>query len=75
MQALLERAMARHQTGDLEMATRLYRQILQREPRHFEALHQLGVVRAQAGDAATAVQHLTAAIAFNPQSAEAHLHL
>jgi predicted O-linked N-acetylglucosamine transferase (SPINDLY family) len=73
--AQLERAMARHQAGDLEMATRLYLEILQREPRHFEALHHLGVARAQAGDAATAMRHLTAAIAVNPQSAEAHVHL
>ena len=50
--ALLERAMARHQAGDLAMAARLYQEILQREPRHFEALHQLGLARAQAGDAA-----------------------
>ena len=72
---LLERAVARHQAGDFVTATRLYLEILQREPRHFEALHRLGVARAQAGDAAAAVRHLTAAIAVNPQSAEAHVHL
>ena len=72
---LLERAVARHEAGDLATATRLYLEILQREPRHFEALHRLGVARAQAGDAAAAVRHLTAAIAVNPQSAEAHVHL
>ncbi len=73
--ALLERAMARHQAGDLAMAARMYLEILQREPRHFEALHQLGVARAQAGDTAGAARHLTAAIAVNPRSAEAQLHL
>jgi predicted O-linked N-acetylglucosamine transferase (SPINDLY family) len=72
---LLERAVAWHRAGDFATATRLYLEILQREPRHFEALHQLGVARAQAGDAAAAVRHLTAAIAVNPQSAEAHVHL
>jgi predicted O-linked N-acetylglucosamine transferase (SPINDLY family) len=72
---LLERAVARHKAGDIATATRLYLEILRREPHHFEALHRLGVARAQAGDAAAAVRHLTAAIAVNPQSAEAHVHL
>src|SRR4029453_12401810 len=73
--ALLESAMARQRGGDLAGAARLYLQILQREPRHFEALHRLGVARAQAGDPAAAERHLVDAVEVAPGSAEARLHL
>ena len=73
--ALLESAMARQRGGDLAGAARLYLQILQREPRHFEALHCLGVARAQAGDPAAAERHLADAVEVDPGSAEAMLHL
>lgn len=75
LRELFERAAARHQSGDLAAAARLYREVLQRDPRHFDSLHQLGLALAQAGDAAAAVRHLMAAIAVNPQSAQAHMHL
>ncbi len=67
--------MARQRAGDFAAAARLYLQVLEREPRHFEALHHLGLVRAQAGDPAAAERHLAEAIAVNPRSAEARLHL
>jgi protein O-GlcNAc transferase len=50
-------------------------QKLRREPRNFDALHHLGIARAQAGDFAAAVRHLTDAIEVNPRSAEVFLHL
>ena len=60
--ALLERAIARHRAGDVETPERLYRQILQHEPRHFHALHRLGLVRAEVGDFAAAAHHLGRAV-------------
>jgi protein O-GlcNAc transferase len=72
---LFERATAQHQAGDLATAERLYLEVLQREPQHFGAQHQLGMVKAQQGNVDAAIRHLTAAVAIDPQAAEAHAHL
>lgn len=73
--ALLERARARHLAGDLAGAGQLCLEALKQEPRHFAALHQMGLIRLQSGDPAGAAVHLRAAIAVNPRAAETHLHL
>lgn len=75
LSALFERATAQHQAGDLATAERLFLEILQREPQHFGAQHQLGAVKAQQGNIDAAIRHLTAAVAIDPQVAEAHAHL
>ena len=42
-------AVGLHQSGRLAEAERLYRQILQTDPRHPDALHMLGVLAMQSG--------------------------
>lgn len=52
------------QQGRLQEAESLYRQVLQRQPRHAEALHMLGVVALQSGHARQALEFINAAIAI-----------
>ena len=53
-------------------AERIYQQILQREPRHFPALHLLGVIACQTGRTAQGVELIGKAIALNAKVAAAH---
>jgi predicted TPR repeat methyltransferase len=72
---LLQRAVPLHQQGKLDQAEALYQQVLQAEPEQFDALHLLGVLTRQRGDAATAVQLISRAIALNATNAVAHCNL
>lgn len=72
---LLQQAVALHQKGRLDDARRLYREVLALAPRQFDALHLLGVIARQQGDAAGAVELIEAAIAVNPAQANAHCNL
>ena len=71
-EALLESAMGLHQAGQLAKAARLYREILNADPRHFRALYLLGFVHFQLGDFAQAEQMIGAAIAIDPEVPDAH---
>ena len=64
--ALLDEAMALHRAGSLAGAEKFYRQILTITPDHFDALHLLGVIFAQSGKHAEAVEQIGAALALNP---------
>lgn len=46
----LQQAIAFHQRGMLPDAKRLYEEILKQRPKHFDALHLLGVIACQTGD-------------------------
>lgn len=69
---LLEQAFAHHNAGDLAAAADAYRQILAQVPAHFDALHLLGVVELQRGDAAAAEQLIGRAIALRPAEVAAY---
>jgi protein O-GlcNAc transferase len=71
----LELAVKQHQAGNLREAERLYRQILQAEPRHADALHLLGVIAQQVGRNEVAIQHIRAALREKPNYAAAHANL
>jgi len=73
--ALLKEALALHQAGQLDEAGARYRAVLARAPRQFDALHLLGVVRRQQGDAQEAVRLIGQALAVNPDQATAHCNL
>ena len=75
VQHTLQNALALHQRGDFEAAMALYRSVLDEQPRHFDALHLLGVAQRQAGDAAAAVHSISAAIAVDPSHPIAHANL
>ncbi|MBP0493318.1 tetratricopeptide repeat protein [Pararoseomonas indoligenes] len=72
---LVARALAMHRDGDLAGAEPLYRAVLASHPRHFGALHLLGLLRAMAGDPAGAVPLLEAAVAADPRHGFVHNNL
>lgn len=73
--ALLKEAVALHQAGRLEEAGARYRAVLARAPAQFDALHLLGVVKRQQGDAQAAVDLIGQALRVNPGQATAHCNL
>jgi tetratricopeptide (TPR) repeat protein len=70
-----EEAVVLHRQGRLEEAERRYGAALKIDRRHFGALHYLGVLRAQQGRFADAIELMRQALLQNPRSAEAHEHL
>ncbi len=68
---LLQHAVASHQQGRLPDAERLYLQILASQPDHFDALHLLGIVKAQQGNNKEAEKRIKSALRKRPNSPEA----
>jgi protein O-GlcNAc transferase len=64
-------AVAHHQAGRLAEAERLYRQVCAADPKHFVALHRLGVLAHQLGQP-DAPDMLARAAALNPDVSEVH---
>jgi tetratricopeptide (TPR) repeat protein len=62
----LQQAVAHHQAGRLHEAEQLYRAILQAQPRHAEANHNLGTIACQVGQHAAGLPYLQAALSINP---------
>ena len=69
-QAKLSEAVALHQQGRLEPAKQIYVEILQGNPKHFDALHLLGVIAYQMKYYQEAADLIGMAIEINPKSAE-----
>ena len=61
-ESLFAEALALHRGNRLDEATARYRAVLARVPGHAQALHHLGIVALQRGDATTALQFLTKAV-------------
>jgi tetratricopeptide (TPR) repeat protein len=57
-----------HGAGDLEAAARYYREALARQPDNFDALHLLGVVRAQQGQYQEARLLIAKALSLQPHN-------
>jgi protein O-GlcNAc transferase len=74
-EAAFRQAHALHQQGRLDEAGALYRQVLQWEPRHFHALHLLGVIALQQQHAELALDWIGRALSIAPQSVVAHVNL
>jgi protein O-GlcNAc transferase len=68
-------AFTHHQAGELRQAEALYRQVLQVEPRHFDALHLLGLVAYQVGRHDAAVELIAQAIGMRGDRAIFHSNL
>ncbi len=64
-----------HQAGQLAEAESIYRQVLQVDPRHSDALHYLGVISHQQEDPDTAVELISKAIQSAPDNASYHSNL
>ncbi len=63
------------ESGNIAMASALYAHCLDLDPRHVEALHDLGVLAAQRGAGGEAAKLFEAAIALRPHYVEAHANL
>lgn len=72
---LLELAIAHHRAGRLDLAEQAYTQLRRENPDHPDALHLLGVIAHQRGDAARAVTLIRQAIAVRPGVAAIHGNL
>ena len=66
MPDLLATAVQHHQDGRVKEAEALYRQVLAAEPDNPEALHLLGVLSLQRGDAQAAADLIRRAIGIDP---------
>jgi len=73
--AKFRQALALHRGRRLDAAERLYRDILAEDPRHFDALHLLGLVEYETGRLPAAVASMRAAIAVRPDFAPAFVNL
>ena len=70
-ETLLESALRLQRAGRLTEAADVYTQLLRAEPRHFDALHGLGIIRYQTGRLEEAEQLIGEAAKINPQAANA----
>jgi len=70
-ETVLANALALRRAGRLSDAAALYSDILSRQPKHFEALHALGLLRYQAGDIAAAERLIAEALLIDPGAADA----
>ncbi len=68
VQQKLMQAFAFHRAGRVLEAEPLYKEVLQAAPRHFDALHMLGVVHLQTGQYEAALRSINKAIEINPQA-------
>ena len=68
--ALLNQAIAFHQTGKLADAERLYLQLMAENPEEPAAHHMLGVVRAQQGRNSEALELMGTALSLKPDAPE-----
>lgn len=64
--SLFQKAVQAHQSGDVDGAVALYREVLAAAPQHAEALHMLGVIAQQRGNTELGLKLTEAALAINP---------
>jgi protein O-GlcNAc transferase len=68
-------AVEHHMAGRLDSAEQIYRQILQVEPGHWDALQLLGALTGQRGQHAQAVEFLGAALRIREDQPIVHVNL
>ena len=72
VQAQFKEGLALHQKGELAKAQELYEQVLKLQPRHFDALHLLGVIAAETKNPERAVELIGKAIEIKQNNAAAY---
>jgi tetratricopeptide (TPR) repeat protein len=75
LEALFHRGVGEHRAGRLDAAEACYRGVLAQQPRQFDTLHLLGLLRLQRDDPVDAEAYLRAAAALSPGIAIVHLNL
>jgi tetratricopeptide (TPR) repeat protein len=68
----LQAALAAHERGQLDDAEKVYRSILSNDPKHFDAVHLLGLIFLQRGEYEAAERQIDLAIRIDPAFAPAH---
>ncbi|MFZ5906225.1 MAG: tetratricopeptide repeat protein [Nitrospirota bacterium] len=71
----IQEAFQYHKQGNLRKAEHLYQKILKKQPQHFDALHMLGILSAQAGNHELAKHYLKKALSVRPDSSHANFNL
>jgi protein O-GlcNAc transferase len=71
MMLTIDQGKALHRMGRIAEAEAIYRSVLARDPRQFDALHLLGLIRYQQGRAGEAHELLSRAIELRPRSPQA----
>lgn len=71
----LNQAVTQYHAGHLDAAAVLYRQVLQREPKQFDASHMLGVIAMQCGEMAKAEALIRSALRLQPANVDALVSL
>ncbi|HEY6832240.1 MAG TPA: tetratricopeptide repeat protein [Pseudolabrys sp.] len=67
----MNEAVTLHRQGKLREAEKLYARVLKAAPDNFDALHLLGLIKAQAGQMGEAYRLMSAALKITPQSPDA----
>jgi tetratricopeptide (TPR) repeat protein len=75
IQHSLDQAIQHHQAGRLREADQCYRRILQVQPNHAFAMHNLGIIAGQIGNYPVGIELLRRAIGLQPNWAEARANL
>jgi tetratricopeptide (TPR) repeat protein len=75
LEATFNQGLALHQQGNLADAERIYWDVLQQQPNHFDALYLLGVIALQTQRTERGVELIGQAIAINANVAAAHSDL
>lgn len=73
--ALVQKAFAFHQKGDLMSAATIYFEVLKLDPDNFDALHLLGLVAGQNKDHASSIEYFSRAITVKPNDAAVYSNL
>lgn len=71
-QKILDQGFAFLGKAEFELAHKQFQQVLQHDPRNFDALHMLGVIALQTRNWESALDYFDKAIAINPRFADAH---
>jgi tetratricopeptide (TPR) repeat protein len=71
----MQEAVALHQQGRLREAEKLYARILKAGPDTFDALHLLGLIKAQSGHMGEAYRLMSAALKIKPDAPDALMNL
>jgi tetratricopeptide (TPR) repeat protein len=72
---VLQEAVQLHQQGKLREAEKLYARVLKAAPGNFDALHLLGLIKAQSGQMGEAFRLMSAALKINPNVPDALMNL
>ena len=70
--ALFRQAFSLHQQGKVGQAKEIYQKILEKQPKHFDALHLLGLIALQTNDPKRAVDLIGQALEIDPNVSAAY---